>query len=145
MDLSKIKTLIDFVGQSNITELTVAEKGTTVRIFRTRPSGLSSTSSNTSPLDGPPETAASTEITAPEMASVPVHAPIFGVLHTAPAPGESTFIRIGDTVDAGQTLFIIEAMKVFNTIVAPKAGRVLQITAIDGSEVEAGDLLGEIV
>jgi acetyl-CoA carboxylase biotin carboxyl carrier protein len=145
MNLSKITTLIDFVGQSNITELTVTEKDTTVRIFRTRPSGHGPSSSTISTLDVPPETATSTQITAPERASVPVHAPIFGVLHTAPAPGESTFIRIGDTVGAGQTLFIIEAMKVFNAIVAPQAGRVLRITAIDGSEVEAGDLLAEMI
>jgi acetyl-CoA carboxylase biotin carboxyl carrier protein len=140
MDLSKIKTLIDFVGHSNITELTVTEKDTTVRIFRTRASshGVSSTHAL-------PTTSTSTEISPPDTASIPVYAPIFGVLHAAPAPGENAFIRLGDTVEAGQTLFIIEAMKVFNTIVAPRAGRILHISAIDGSEVETGDILAEIV
>lgn len=148
MDLSKIKTLIDFVGQSNITELTVTEKDTTVRIFRTRPSSESaspSSSSDASAIDTPSATLAFTEILAPDTASISVHAPTFGVLHAAPAPGENVFIRLGDTVEAGQTLFIIEAMKVFNTIVAPRAGRILHITAIDGSEVEAGEMLVEIV
>jgi acetyl-CoA carboxylase biotin carboxyl carrier protein len=137
MDLSKIKTLIDFVGQSNVSELTVTEKDTTVRIFRTCPSSSGMTSS-----DAPPAALIPAEISAPDTASV--HAPIFGVLHAAPAPGENAFIRAGDTVEAGQTLFIVEAMKVFNPIVAPRAGRVLSITAIDGSEVEAGDILAEI-
>ncbi|MCV9962554.1 acetyl-CoA carboxylase biotin carboxyl carrier protein subunit [Pararhizobium sp. BT-229] len=139
MDLSKIKTLIDFVGQSTITELTVTEKDTTVRIFRTCPSSGGMTSS-----DAPPVASIPAEISAPDTASIPVHAPIFGVLHAAPAPGENAFIRAGDTVEAGQTLFIVEAMKVFNPIVASRAGRVLSITAIDGSEVEAGDILAEI-
>ncbi|PSH63408.1 acetyl-CoA carboxylase biotin carboxyl carrier protein subunit [Phyllobacterium brassicacearum] len=140
MDLSKIKTLIDFVGHSNITELTVTEKDTTVRIFRTHASSHGASSTH-----APPTTSTSTEILPPDTVSIPVHAPIFGVLHAAPAPGENAFIRLGDTVEAGQTLFIIEAMKVFNNIVAPRAGRILHITGIDGSEVETGDILAEIV
>jgi acetyl-CoA carboxylase biotin carboxyl carrier protein len=148
MDLSKIKTLIDFVGQSNITELTVTEKDTTVRVFRTRPSRESvapSSSDDDAVIEAPATASTATEISPQATAPTQVHAPIFGVLHTAPAPGESTFIRLGDTVEAGQTLFIIEAMKVFNAIVAPQAGRVVRIAAIDGSEVEAGDVLAEIV
>ncbi|MEK1928643.1 MAG: acetyl-CoA carboxylase biotin carboxyl carrier protein subunit [Pararhizobium sp.] len=147
MDLSKIKTLIDFVSQSNITELTVAEKDTTVRIFRTRPSResvASSSSEGTTAIQAPPSASTPSGISLPETMSIAVHAPIFGVLHAAPAPDETAFIEVGDTVEAGQTLFIIEAMKVFNTIAAPRAGRILHITAIDGNEVEAGDILAEI-
>lgn len=148
MDLSKIKTLIDFVGQSNITELTVTEKDTTVRIFRTRTSKESvapSSSEGAAAIEPSAVVSTVTEISPPDTAPTPVHAPIFGVLHAAPAPGESNFIKPGDTVEAGQALFIIEAMKVFNTIAAPQAGRVLRITAVDGSEVEVGDVLAEIV
>lgn len=145
MDLSKIKTLIDFVGHSSITELTVTEKDTTVRIFRTRASTNGATSTHAPANAAPPATSTSSEIAPPDIASVPIRAPIFGMLHATPAPGEDTFIRVGDTVEAGQTLFIIEAMKVFNTIVAPRAGRIVHITAIDGSEVETGDMLAEIL
>jgi acetyl-CoA carboxylase biotin carboxyl carrier protein len=134
MELSKIKRLIDFVGQSSITELTVTEKDTTVRIFRTRPSRK----------DAPPPAAMPTENAPQDEASTPVLAPIFGVLHAAPAPGENAFVKLGDMVEAGQTIYIIEAMKVFNTIAAPRAGRIVHLTAIDGGEVEAGDLLAEI-
>ena len=147
MDLSKIKTLIDFVGQSNVTELTVTEKDTTVRIFRTRPSrqGIApSSSEGAAVIEAPATVSPSIEIP-PVTAPIPVRAPIFGVLHATPAPGQSAFVKLGDRVEAGQTLFIIEAMKVFNTITAPQAGRVLQITAVDGSEVEAGEVLAEIV
>lgn len=148
MDLSKIKTLIDFVGQSNITELTVTEKETTVRIFRTRPSSESvapCSSEGTAVIAAPAVVSTATEASALDTASIPVHAPIFGVLHGAPAPGEPAFVKPGDTVEAGQTLFIIEAMKVFNPIGSPSAGRIVRIAAIDGGEVEAGDVLAEIV
>ncbi|ACI57812.1 biotin/lipoyl attachment domain-containing protein (plasmid) [Rhizobium leguminosarum bv. trifolii WSM2304] len=142
MDLSKIKTLIDFVGRSNITELTVTEKDVTVRIFRTSPAeaGVAEPSqkpeSTTGVVSDAPSSVAKT--------SHAVKAPVFGVLHRAPAPGEPPFVAIGDAVEEGQTLFIIEAMKVFNTIAAPRSGHIAHLTDIDNCEVETGDLLAEI-
>ncbi|WP_087004820.1 acetyl-CoA carboxylase biotin carboxyl carrier protein [Rhizobium sullae] len=146
MDLSKIKTLIDFVGRSNINELTVTEKDVTVRIFRT--------SQGQEAASGPRQKAGSTISLAqdagfdtpsrPEKASYAVKAPVFGVLHRTPAPGEPPFVAIGDEVEEGQTLFIIEAMKVFNKIAAPRSGRIAHLTEIDDGEVETGDLLAEI-
>ncbi|OWV78496.1 acetyl-CoA carboxylase biotin carboxyl carrier protein subunit [Rhizobium sp. N122] len=142
MDLSKIKTLIDFVGRSNITELTVTEKDVTVRIFRMSPAeaGVAETSQKPeSTIDLVSDAPSSTEKTFHA-----VKAPVFGVLHRAPAPGEPPFVAIGDAVAEGQTLFIIEAMKVFNTIAAPRSGRITHLTDIDNGEVETGDLLAEI-
>ncbi|EJC83108.1 biotin carboxyl carrier protein [Rhizobium leguminosarum bv. trifolii WSM2297] len=142
MDLSKIKTLIDFVGRSNITELTVTEKDVTVRIFRTSPGEAACAEPSQKP-----ESTISLVSDAPasaEKISYAVKAPVFGVLHRAPAPGEPPFVAIGDAVEEGQTLFIIEAMKVFNTIAAPRSGRITRLTDIDNGEVETGDLLAEI-
>jgi acetyl-CoA carboxylase biotin carboxyl carrier protein len=145
MDLSKIKTLIDFVGQSNITELAVTEKDTTVRIFRTRRSGKGATPADSFDASAFANATSAVPPTAsPAETATPVRAPLYGVLHTAPAPGETAFVVPGDTVEAGQTLFIVEAMKVFNTVRAPRAGRIVRIAATDGGEVEAGDLLAEI-
>lgn len=138
MDLSKIKTLIDFVGQSTITELTVTEKDTTVRIFRTGSASVPDARSTQEPVV-PARPAPSQD-----KVSHPVRSPIFGVLHVAAAPGEDAFVKLGDTVEAGQTLFIVEAMKVFNAIPAQRAGRIVRIVAIDGDEVEADDVLAEI-
>ncbi|MBB3132925.1 acetyl-CoA carboxylase biotin carboxyl carrier protein [Rhizobium pisi] len=138
MDLSKIKTLIDFVGRSNITELTVTEKDVTVRIFRTA-TGQEAVAE----LEQRPRSI----VDAPSSGEKPSHvvkAPVFGVLHRAPAPGEPPFVAIGDAVEEGQTLFIIEAMKVFNTIAAPLSGCITRLTEIDGGEVETGELLAEI-
>ncbi|SCB34934.1 acetyl-CoA carboxylase biotin carboxyl carrier protein [Rhizobium multihospitium] len=146
MDLSKIKTLIDFVGRSNVTELTVTERDVTVRIFRTP---------NPTDSFAPAQVAASAATGHAQQGcdvsgksqgtAVTVKAPIFGVLHRAPAPGQEPFVKIGDMVEEGQTLFVIEAMKVFNKIAAPQAGRIRHLTEIDGGEVETGEVLAEIV
>ena len=142
MDLSKIKTLIDFVGRSNITELTVTEKDVTVRIFRTSPGQEAAAAI---PQEAGSTDSLATDAPSPvEKTAHAVKAPVFGVLHRAPAPGEPPFVAIGDEVEEGQTLFIIEAMKVFNKIAAPRAGRITRLIEIDGGEIETGELLAEI-
>lgn len=140
MDLSKIKTLIDFVGRSTVSELTVTSNDVTVRIFRSANDGAAAT------VDAPPEISSDTDLKASESPSLAkaVRAPIFGVLHRASAPGQPPFVEAGDSVEKGDTLFIVEAMKVFNKITAPCAGRIIFLTDIDGGEVDANDLLAEI-
>jgi acetyl-CoA carboxylase biotin carboxyl carrier protein len=136
MDLEKIKTLIDFVGRSNVTELSVTERDTTVRIFRTRDQKTAQ------PDPVPAATPAS--VASVVASSKTVTAPIFGILHRTPAPGEPPFVKVGDVVETGQTLFVIEAMKVFNRVTASSPGRIVVLTEVDGAEVEAGDMLAEI-
>jgi len=69
---------------------------------------------------------------------------VFGVLHRSPEPGARPFVEVGDFVEAGQSLCIVEAMKVFNTVTAHKAGPITRILAKDGEDVEAGEPLMEI-
>jgi acetyl-CoA carboxylase biotin carboxyl carrier protein len=142
MDLSKIKTLIDFVGKSRVSELTVTEKGTTVRIFRNGDQSPAVGVSNSPRVLEPAQSALAPHLGAAD--GVVVKAPVFGVLHRSSAPGEAPFVSLGDTVEQGQTLFIIEAMKIFNKISAPKSGRVVSLTATDGAEVDTGETLAEI-
>lgn len=142
MNLSKIETLIAFVGRSDVTELTVTAKGTTVRIFRDRGQDRPLAAVNA----GVAAEEAKGDVSAAEMTDTAgtVTAPIFGVLHTAPAPGDPPFVAMGDHVVEGQTLFIIEAMKVFNKIAAPRTGTITRLTDVNGAEVEVGDMLAEI-
>lgn len=144
MDLPKIKALIDFVGRTNVTELKVTEKDVTVRVFRMG-NEVSAATSTTS-IGDVQSVLSDAQVMSPEIKSTgtAVRAPIFGVLHRASAPGQAPFVENGDTVEEGQTLFIIEAMKVFNKIPAPSAGRITFVTDIDGGEVETNDLLAEI-
>ena len=136
MDLETIKTLIDFVGRSNVTQLTVTDRDTTIRIFRTQHHDNTSVDASAPVARG--------ALQKSDAGSVNITAPIFGVLHRSPSPGEPPFVKVGDVVTEGQTLFIIEAMKVFNRISAPCAGRVVKLTDVDGTEVETGDALAEI-
>ena len=70
-----------------------------------------------------------------------VTAPMVGTAYTAPEPGADPFVSVGDSVSAGQTLLLIEAMKTFNPVRAPKAGRVAQILISDATPVEYGEPL----
>jgi acetyl-CoA carboxylase biotin carboxyl carrier protein len=142
MDLQKIKTLIDFVGRSDITELSVTERGVTVRILRSRMQESADAAAPPVAAVGMP--LAATAASPQDAPAIIVKAPLFGILHRAAGPGQAPFVRIGDRVDAGQTLFIIEAMKVFNAIAAPAAGRVVSLVEVDGDEVEIDAILAEI-
>jgi acetyl-CoA carboxylase biotin carboxyl carrier protein len=79
-------------------------------------------------------------VTAAEPAGA-VKSPMVGTAYLGPQPGASPFVAVGDTVREGQTLFIIEAMKVMNQIPAPRAGRVAQILVADATPVEFGQIL----
>jgi acetyl-CoA carboxylase biotin carboxyl carrier protein len=73
-----------------------------------------------------------------------IKAPMVGIVHLSPQPGAPPFVQAGDTVREGQTLFIIEAMKVMNQIPAQKAGRIAQILVANGTPVEYGQVLAVI-
>lgn len=70
-----------------------------------------------------------------------VTSPMVGTVYLAPQPGAAPFVKVGDSVTAGQTLLIIEAMKTFNPIRAPRAGKVTKIVATDAQPVEFGEVL----
>ena len=137
MDLQKIKTLLDFVGRSGVSELTVSEAGTTI-IVRNPP-----TSSQPTPAT---QWESARIAPAPEEQSDRsyVHAPLSGVVHQSNSPGAAPLVAAGDAIEAGQALCIVEAMKVFTTVPAPFSGVVKRIFFEDGQEVNFGDPLVEI-
>ena len=90
------------------------------------------------------ETAAQPVPAAPEPAGTEVTAPMVGVFYAAPAPGDEPFVRVGSKVKAGETLCIIEAMKVLNEVTAEADGEVLEICVADGDLVEFGSCLMRI-
>ncbi|MBO0129881.1 acetyl-CoA carboxylase biotin carboxyl carrier protein [Agrobacterium burrii] len=147
MDLEKIKKLIEFVGSSRVSELTVSQEGTTVRIIREN-SAVSPQSPSPQPGTVPAAETASetpraeeqapTHSTAAPTPSGIVAAPSFGLFHRAPSPGTPPFVEAGDEVRHGQELFIIEAMKVFSTVRAERSGRIARFIANDGEDVELG-------
>lgn len=164
MDLQKIKALIDLLADSPLAKLEVIEGDERVKLVKAKrrgkragaPSGddhvaVTSTSGTQgsqgaqSPLA---ESAQSVDTlqAAPATASEPqlVRAPMFGVVHLTPAPGEAPFVNTGDTIKEGQVLCTIEAMKMFNAIESELSGAVLEILVAPGSEVESGQPLFRI-
>lgn len=152
MDLRKLKTLIDLVAESGVSELEVTEGEDKVRIVK-----------NPAPIAAPvqqvyapapaapaaaPAAAAPVAPSAPAEASAPaaptghaVKSPMVGTFYRSPTPGADSFVKIGDTVKEGQTLCIIEAMKLLNEIESDKSGVVKEILCENGQGVEFGQAL----
>jgi acetyl-CoA carboxylase biotin carboxyl carrier protein len=148
MDLRKLKTLIDLVAESGIAELEVTEGEDRVRIAKFSPAPVAPTSSTTvlaAPAPGaPPATAAAAPAAPapePEPAGHIVKSPMVGTFYRSPSPGAGSFVELGQAVKPGDTLCIIEAMKLLNEIEAEVGGVVKQILVENGQPVEYGQPL----
>jgi acetyl-CoA carboxylase biotin carboxyl carrier protein len=146
MDLRKLKTLIDLVSESNVSELEITEAEGKVRIVK----GGGAVVQQYMPvqMSAPPAPAVASAPAAPIAAPEPevpaghvVKSPMVGTLYHAASPGASAFVQVGSVVKEGQTICIIEAMKILNEIEADKSGTVLQILAENGQAVEYGQSL----
>ena len=144
MDLRKLKTLIELVESSGIAELEVSEGEERVRITRSMP-----VAHQTLPRDGPGEGGgvSTGEVHAAEQPLAPaaeghvVKAPMVGTFYRAAAPGSASFVEVGDAVQPGDPLCIIEAMKLMNEIESKVAGRVMKIFVDNAHGVEYGQPL----
>jgi acetyl-CoA carboxylase biotin carboxyl carrier protein len=151
MDLRKLKTLIELVQESGIAELEVTEGEERVRITRTVANAAPPMMSYMAPIAAPVAAAApaATQAPAPEAVAPPpaapaghaVKSPMVGTFYRSAAPGSKPFVEIGTTVSVGDTICIIEAMKLMNEIEADKAGVVKAILAENGQAVEYGQPL----
>ncbi len=140
MDLPKIKALIDLLNSSSLSALELAEGEHTLRLERQGGAvPLVSAASAASAASAP---AVAPVAQAPSGASGHViHAPMQGILHLTPAPGEPPFVQVGDEIRAEQVICVIEAMKMFNTVEADATGRVAEILVVPGTEVKLGQPL----
>ncbi|MBT2322146.1 acetyl-CoA carboxylase biotin carboxyl carrier protein [Variovorax paradoxus] len=151
MDLRKLKTLIDLVSESNISELEITETEGKVRIVKggtAAPVQYVQTVPAAAPAIGVAPAgaiAASAAPAAPAVEAAPVgHAiksPMVGTFYRSSSPGAPAFVEIGSQVKEGDTVCIIEAMKILNEIEADKAGTVTQILGENGQAVEYGQPL----
>ncbi|AKJ94074.1 acetyl-CoA carboxylase [Thioalkalivibrio versutus] len=147
MDIRKVKKLIDLLDESGIHEIEIHEGEESVRITRS----ASGTPMAAAPAPLPPAapaaaaapTAAPAGATeaAPEMDGHRVTAPMVGTFYRAPSPGSKPFVEVGQTVEAGETLCIIEAMKMLNPIEADQGGTIRDILVENGNPVEYGQPL----
>ena len=150
MDLRKLKTLIDLVSDSNVSELEITEAEGKVRIVKAmvHAPAVAAPSYATAPVAAAPVAMAS----APQVAEAPaaeplpdpshrVTSPMVGTFYRSASPGAKAFVEVGDTVKEGETICIIEAMKILNEIEADKSGTVKEILCQNGQAVEYGQAL----
>lgn len=140
MDLRKLKTLIDLVSDSNVSELEITEAEGTVRIVKSAPAPVAMVTQMAAPA--PVAVAAATAPAAPVVDAAPaghtVKSPMVGTFYRSSSPGAKAFAEVGQQVKEGETICIIEAMKILNEIEADKAGTITKIMAENGQAVEYG-------
>ncbi len=137
VDSDLIRRLAELLDETGLSEIEVGEGEHRVRVVRAVAAPVAH---NPSPVVAE---APATQATADTDASHPgaVTSPMVGTVYTAPEPGAPPYVKVDDTVSEGQTLFVIEAMKVMNPIRAPRAGTVAEILVENGSPVEFGETL----
>ncbi|HID80850.1 MAG TPA: acetyl-CoA carboxylase biotin carboxyl carrier protein [Chromatiales bacterium] len=151
MDIRKIKKLIELLDESGIAEIEIHEGEESVRISRATSQVVAPAAAAPAPqiaAAAPPASAATpaaTESSAETMPAIPaghaIESPMVGTFYRAPTPGAKPFVEIGDSVAVGDTLCIIEAMKMLNQIEADQAGTVKAIMVENGQPVEFGEPL----
>ena len=149
MDLRKLKKLIDLVEESGIAELEITEGEEKVRIARTLPGAVAPVSMiAAAPAPAPVTAAAPPAAAAPAPAAAPaapeghvVKSPMVGTFYRSSSPGGKALVDVGQSVAAGDTLCIIEAMKLMNEIESDAAGTIKAILVENGQPVEYGEPL----
>jgi acetyl-CoA carboxylase biotin carboxyl carrier protein len=147
MDLRKLKKLIDLVEGSGIAELEITEGEEKVRISRTGSphAPVNATVTPTAALPAAPAPAAATPVSGePAVAQSAGHvlkSPMVGTFYRAPTPGAKAFVEVGQTVNEGDAVCIIEAMKLLNEIEADRSGVIKAILVENGQPVEYGHAL----
>ena len=149
MDLRKLKTLIDLVSESNVSELEITEAEGKVRIVKSAGVAVAAPVTMTAPVAmaapvaaaAPQAASAEAAAPAPVVAGHTVKSPMVGTFYRSSSPGAAPFVQIGSVVKEGDTLCIVEAMKILNELESDKAGTVTQILCENGQAVEYGQPL----
>jgi acetyl-CoA carboxylase biotin carboxyl carrier protein len=149
MDIRKVKKLIELLDESGIAEIEITEGEEAVRISR-YPTGAAAAPAPVYAQAPPPQAAAAAPApaphgepaaAAPEEDGYPVTAPMVGTFYSSSSPGAAPYVQVGDQVSEGDTLCIIEAMKMMNQIEADASGVIKSIRVQNGEPVEYGQIL----
>jgi len=143
IDSDLIRRLAELLDETGLNEIELGDGARRVRVARApaAPPPPPAASANAGAQTAPATPAA---VGGPEGEAEPpgaVTSPMVGTVYVAPEPGAPPFVGVGDLVEEGQTMFIIEAMKVMNPIRSPRAGRISRILVANGDPVEFGEVL----
>lgn len=141
MDIRKIKKLIDLLDQTGVAEIEITEGDDSVRITRAVASAAAVApapimAAPAAPVAAPAAPAPAAAPAEPELSGKIVKSPMVGTFYRASSPGGTPFVEVGQNVREGQTVCIIEAMKILNQIESDFSGKVLQVLVDDGEPVE---------
>ena len=143
MDIRKIKTLIDLLNQTGISEIEIKEGEESVRVSRHHGDAYTTTPkvhhvevASHAPAKSEPAPQVSATTVAPHKPGHVIHSPMVGTLYMASSPESPPFVTIGHHVQSGDTLCIIEAMKMFNEVESDKGGKIIDILVKNGEPVE---------
>jgi acetyl-CoA carboxylase biotin carboxyl carrier protein len=144
IDARLVRKLADILTETGLSEIEVEHGGLKIRVAKqltavhmTAPAPVAMSA----PAPAAPASAAAPAADAPRHAGEVVKSPMVGTVYMQSQPDSPPFIKVGDTIQAGQTLMIVEAMKTMNPIPAPKGGKVVEILVGDGQPVEFGEPL----
>ncbi len=145
VDINQIRELVKVVEESGVGEITVEEEGVRINVrmpgaapAAAAPAAPAVPAAAVAPAAAPAAPAAAPAAPARPANWIEVSAPMVGTFYTSPAPGEPPFVKVGDEVAAGETLCIVEAMKLMNEIAAPQMGTVREVCLEDATPVEFG-------
>ncbi len=138
MDINRIKELAELLEEYGLTELEVDEKDARVYLSKAATVAPTAVAAPSAPVQS---AAGVASVNNEEKSGDALESPLVGVAYLAPAPGEAPFVRVGDSVKKGQTMCILEAMKVMNEFPAPRDGVVLDICVGNEELVEFGQVL----
>ncbi len=154
IDARLVRKLADILNDTGLTEIQVEHGDLKIRVAREITMQAAPTQMVAAPQMMHAPQAAPAPAAAPVAAPAPaapaaapvdaVKSPMVGTVYLQAQPGSPPFVKVGDTVTAGQTLLIIEAMKTMNPIPSPKAGKVVELLVVDGQPVEFGEALAVI-
>ena len=149
IDARLVRKLADILTDTGLSEIEVEHGGLKIRVAKQLTAAPAVHYAAPAPAPAPaaaaPAPAAAAADAAPARAKGDlVNSPMVGTVYMQPNPGSPAFVQVGDTVEAGQTLMIVEAMKTMNPIPAPKGGKIVEILVADGQPVEFGEPLAVI-
>jgi acetyl-CoA carboxylase biotin carboxyl carrier protein len=154
LDTKELRKLIEFISKSEFTEFEMEQEGFRLRLSRVAPAGATAGSRPPAPTPAPPgpvavtppapavpESAESAAAPGPENGLEDVRSPIVGTFYRSPGPQSPPFVAVGDQVEIGQILCIIEAMKLMNEIQAEVAGEIIEVLPTNAQPVEFDEIL----
>jgi acetyl-CoA carboxylase biotin carboxyl carrier protein len=138
IDAAAIRELSELLAETGLTEIEIEHNGARIRVSRAA-GGVAVASAAPAPAPAPAAPAAPAAPSGPNPGAVP--SPLVGTVYVSPEPGKPAFVKVGQSVKEGDTLFIVEAMKTMNPILSPRGGTITEICVKDASPVEFGQTL----